>query len=54
MLISNLQDTDVVEIYRIVSTKALDSGDSVQNPLGDRRVVEISKPQDSEGSKGCC
>ncbi|KAI5298939.1 hypothetical protein KEM56_003655 [Ascosphaera pollenicola] len=44
----------LTEIYRIVSTKALDSGDSLQNPLGDRKVVEINKPQDQESSKGCC
>lgn len=42
------------EIYRIVSSKALD-GDSGQNPLGERRqVVEISKSQDPETKQGCC
>jgi len=44
-----------VEIYRIVSSKALDGGDSGQNPLGERRqVVEISKSQDPETKQGCC
>lgn len=43
-----------LEIYRIVSSKALD-GDSGQNPLGERRqVVEISKSQDPETKQGCC
>lgn len=43
-----------IEIYRIVSSKALDGGDSVQNPLGDRKVVEISKTNDQETKQGCC
>ena len=42
------------EIYRIVSSKALDGGDSMQNPLSDRKVVEISKSQDPEQKQGCC
>lgn len=42
------------EIYRIVSSKALE-GDSPQNPLGERRqVVNISESQDSEQKQGCC
>ncbi|PGH17717.1 hypothetical protein AJ80_04725 [Polytolypa hystricis UAMH7299] len=44
----------LTEIYRIVSSKALDSGDSVQNPLSDRKVVEITKTQDAETKQGCC
>jgi len=44
----------LTEIYRIVSSKALDGGDSIQNPLGDRKVVEISKSQDPEQKQGCC
>ncbi|KAI5284060.1 hypothetical protein KEM52_003104, partial [Ascosphaera acerosa] len=44
----------LTEIYRIVSTKALDSGDSLQNPLGDRKIVEINKPADETTNKGCC
>ena len=46
--------TAVTEIYRIVSSKALDSGESGQNPLGDRATVEISKSQDTETKQGCC
>lgn len=42
------------EIFRIVSSKALDSGDSAQNPLSDRKVVEITKTQDPESKQGCC
>lgn len=42
------------EIYRIVSSKALDSGESGQNAIGDRAVVEISKTQDTETKQGCC
>lgn len=43
------------EIYRIVSSKALDNGDSTQNPIGERKVLEISKPADSEQkSSKCC
>ncbi|KAL2000607.1 hypothetical protein VTN02DRAFT_2850 [Thermoascus thermophilus] len=45
----------LTEIYRIVSSKALDSGDSGQNPLGERRqVVEISQSQDPAAKQGCC
>ena len=46
---------DYLEIYRIVSSKALDQGEGGQNPLGERRqVVEISKTQDTETKQGCC
>lgn len=44
-----------VEIYRIVSSKALDHGEPGQNPLGERRqVIEIDKSQDPETKQGCC
>ncbi|KAF5017076.1 hypothetical protein F66182_11047, partial [Fusarium sp. NRRL 66182] len=43
----------LTEIYRIVSSKALDQGEGGQNPLGERRqVVEISKTQDTETKQG--
>lgn len=45
----------LTEIYRIVSSKALEPGDSGQGPLGDRRpVIEISKSQENESGSGCC
>ncbi|KAI9038354.1 Rab family GTPase [Aspergillus affinis] len=45
----------LTEIYRIVSSKAIDGGDSGQAALGERRpVVEISKSQDPEAKQGCC
>ncbi|EFE34100.1 uncharacterized protein ARB_07051 [Trichophyton benhamiae CBS 112371] len=47
--------TDLLaEIFRIVSSKALESGDSSANQLGDRKVVEITKTPDSEKKQGCC
>ena len=50
-----LTDGLTPEIYRIVSSKALDQGEGGQNPLGERRqVVEISKTQDTETKQGCC
>lgn len=45
-----------LEIYRIVSSKALDQGEGSQNVLGvERQKLEISKSAD-EGQKknGCC
>lgn len=42
------------EIYRIVSSKALENGNSGQNPLGDRKVVEITKSQDADAKQKCC
>lgn len=42
------------EIYRIVSSKALDNGESSQNPLGERKVLEISKSTDTETKSGKC
>lgn len=44
----------MLEIYRIVSSKALDSGESGQNPLGERATVEISKTQDDVSKSSCC
>ncbi|KAM5474079.1 Rab GTPase ypt31 [Microsporum ferrugineum] len=45
---------DFAKIFRIVSSKALESGDSSANQLGDRKVVEITKTPDSEKKPGCC
>ena len=45
---------EVLEIYRIVSSKALDNGDSSQNPIGERKVLEISKSADSDNKSGKC
>lgn len=43
------------EIYRIVSSKALDQGEGSGPVLGnDRKVLEISKSADAEQKKGCC
>lgn len=44
----------LTEIYRIVSSKALDNGDSAQNPIGERKVLEISKSSDPETKSGKC
>ncbi|EDN09832.1 GTP-binding protein ypt3 [Histoplasma capsulatum] len=44
----------LTEIYRIVSSKALENGNSGQNPLGDRKVVEITKSQDADAKQKCC
>lgn len=47
--------TSTPEIYRIVSSKALDQGEGSQNVLGgERKVLEISKSADAEQKKGCC
>lgn len=43
-----------LEIYRIVSSKALDSGESGQNQPGARQPVIDFTPQDSEQKQGCC
>lgn len=48
--------TCFAEIYRIVSSKALDQGEGSQNVLdANRRPLDISTPAD-EGQKknGCC
>lgn len=44
------------EIYRIVSSKALDSGDSTQAPIGAGTNISLSKPADDEAAKkgNCC
>ncbi|KAF2092936.1 small GTP-binding protein [Rhizodiscina lignyota] len=44
----------LTEIYRIVSSKALDQGDATQNPIGERKVLEISKSADTDSKKGGC
>ncbi|KAJ5670766.1 uncharacterized protein N7477_006129 [Penicillium maclennaniae] len=44
----------LTEIYRIVSSKALDSGESGQNQPGARQPVIDFTPQDSEQKQGCC
>ncbi|KAL8668929.1 MAG: hypothetical protein Q9224_007766 [Gallowayella concinna] len=42
------------EIYRIVSSKALDNGEAGQNPNLERKVLEISKSADTEKPQGKC
>ncbi|KAK7534052.1 ras-related protein rab-like protein-11B [Phyllosticta citribraziliensis] len=43
------------EIYRIVSSKALDQGESAQNPIGrERTTLEISNSADQEKQAGKC
>jgi len=44
------------EIYRIVSSKALDSGDGAQATISAGTNISLSKPADDEASKGgkCC
>ncbi|KAH1272304.1 Ras- protein Rab-11A [Aspergillus fumigatus] len=44
----------LTEIYRIVSSKALDNGDSGQAPLSSGRTIEVSKAPDTESKQGCC
>ncbi|KAM5348561.1 hypothetical protein ACJ41O_008385 [Fusarium nematophilum] len=46
----------LTEIYRIVSSKALDSGDSAQATIGAGTNISLSKPADDEAGKGgkCC
>ncbi|MCJ1474971.1 hypothetical protein MMC13_003631 [Lambiella insularis] len=44
----------LTEIYRIVSAKVLDNGDSSQNPIGERKVLEISKEKGSDSTGGKC
>lgn len=48
--------TDHTEIYRIVSSKALDSGDSAQATIGAGTNISLSKPADDDAAKGgkCC
>ena len=44
------------EIYRIVSSKALDSGDGAQATIGAGTNISLSKPADDGAAKkqGCC
>ncbi|KAF5689271.1 Ras Rab-11B [Fusarium denticulatum] len=46
----------LTEIYRIVSSKALDSGDSAQATIGAGTNISLSKPADDDAAKGgkCC
>ncbi|KAI9800429.1 MAG: hypothetical protein M1833_003315 [Piccolia ochrophora] len=50
----NILTGEGAEIYRIVSSKALDNGESAQNPIGERKVLEISKSADTEQKKSNC
>ncbi|KAF4463527.1 Ras Rab-11B [Fusarium albosuccineum] len=46
----------LTEIYRIVSSKALDSGESAQATIGAGTNISLSKPADDDAAKGgkCC
>ncbi|KAK2789308.1 Ras- protein yptc6 [Onygenales sp. PD_12] len=44
----------LTSIYKKLNEDALENGGSVQNPLGERKVLEISKSQDAETKQGCC
>ncbi|OAR01825.1 hypothetical protein LLEC1_00662 [Akanthomyces lecanii] len=46
----------LTEIYRIVSSKALDGGDGAQATIGAGTNISLSKPADDDASKGgkCC
>lgn len=46
----------LLEIYRIVSSKALDSGDGAQANIGAGTNISLSKPADDGAAKGgkCC
>ncbi|KAI9856538.1 MAG: hypothetical protein M1824_005357 [Vezdaea acicularis] len=44
----------LTEIYRIVSSKSLENTDGAQNPIGERKVLEISKSSDAEQKSGKC
>ncbi|KAG5997935.1 hypothetical protein E4U52_002429 [Claviceps spartinae] len=46
----------LTEIYRIVSSKALESGDGAQATIGAGTNISLSKPADDEASKNgkCC
>jgi Ras-related protein Rab-11A len=44
-----------IEIYRIVSSKALDSGDGAQAAIGAGTNISLSKPaEDKKAGGGCC
>jgi Ras-related protein Rab-11A len=53
---SRIQLKHSVEIYRIVSSKALDNGDAAQANLGAGTNISLSKPADDSATKGgkCC
>ncbi|KAH6949816.1 ras family protein [Fusarium avenaceum] len=46
----------LTEIYRIVSSKALDSGEGAQATIGAGTNISLSKPADDDAAKGgkCC
>ncbi|MCJ1416800.1 hypothetical protein MMC32_003138 [Xylographa parallela] len=44
----------LTEIYRIVSSKALDNGDGAQNPIGERKVLDMSESAKSDSTAGKC
>ncbi|MCJ1284279.1 hypothetical protein MMC26_003610 [Xylographa opegraphella] len=44
----------LTEIYRIVSSKALDNGDGSQNPIGERKVLDMSESAKSDSTAGKC
>lgn len=48
--------TYATEIYRIVSSKALDSGDGAQATIGAGTNISLSKAADDDANKGgkCC
>ena len=48
------QAESCAEIYRIVSSKVLDTSESTANPIGAGKTLEISKAQDSESKGGKC
>ena len=54
ILSSLLANLALIEIYRIVSSKVMDNGESGQNPIGERKVIEISKSADTEKPSGKC
>ena len=43
-----------VEIYRIVSSKALDNSEATQHPITGGKVLEISKSVDAETKASKC
>jgi Ras-related protein Rab-11A len=51
-----LLTNSLAEIYRIVSSKALDSGDGAQATIGAGTNISLSKPADDGAAKkqGCC
>lgn len=56
-MVDNNTDAYGAEIYRIVSSKALDSGDGgAQATIGAGTNISLSKPADDGAAKGgkCC